>query len=175
MRLSHIPLFLLLFIAACRGQTSTADIARYVGDSANGLIKKDSAGDVQLTCILLPEEREEGHDSTDVVRFKITMTTEREKVTDSMMYYMNYRSPEMFRLVKGTDTLMPALSERMANGRKDIHEFTVIFDDGGRVGKNNLWLLIDSGIMIPQQKTFAFTNKDITKAYKTLFAYEVKD
>jgi hypothetical protein len=60
-------------------------ISYTVGDSANGLIKKDSAGDVQLTCILLPEERQEGHDSADVVRFKITMTTEREKVTDSMM------------------------------------------------------------------------------------------
>lgn len=101
------------------------------------------------------------------------MKTRPEQMNDSLLYLFNYHSADLFRLVSSSDTIRPVLSERVANGRSDKHEFTVVFDiENSKVNKSDLSFLILSNNLFQKDLVFDYKYNDITKASKLLYGYD---
>jgi hypothetical protein len=79
----------------------------------------------------------------------------------------------MFALVLDNDTIKPVLSERLANGRRDLNQFTVIFDVEKKINiDSNINLIIRKNDIVAQEAVFSFTNKNFNKALKQLYGYD---
>lgn len=150
--------------------------ASYATDAKNGLIKKSSFGEVKVTCQYIPDGPliNQGED-VKPIKFYLSVNTGTEELKDSVMYDFNYRSNLLFGLVSGSDTLMPVLSERMMNGRTDLHTFTVLFEPdlaSAFASKSKLSFLFYPNRVISDTNTFIFETKDIIKASKILYDHD---
>ena len=89
------------------------------------------------------------------------------------MYVLNYHSADLFALVLGEDTIKPVLSERIANGRRDLNQFTVLFDVEKKVKiDSTINLIIRKNDLLQQEVVFSFTNTNLKKALKQLYGYD---
>lgn len=161
---------LLAVLGACRQPAANNKVATYIGNPQHGLSRQETVGDKRVVCQLLPGEAGNG-----VYQFRVFIQQKAgEPATDSAMYFLNYRSAELFRLVSDRDTLLPSLCERMANGRCDAHEFTLLFESGkNMLGKGkNLQLLFLNNALTAKDLVFNYQSNDITKAIKKLYGYD---
>jgi hypothetical protein len=161
------------FLISCKQTPKKEKLAVYVGDAQNGLTKKQLIDSNEVVSQLVPQEKDK-QESGQVYKFIVYMKTDKAKTTDSVMYQLNYKSAEMFRLVAGADTLQPVLSERVANGKTDAHEFTVVFDmnDAQVKRKNDVEFIINNSNPFQKAIVFDYTYNDITKASKLLYGYD---
>ena len=167
-----LSLACLLFIAACSSTEKKDKLAGYVGAPENGLTKKQLADSNEVVCQLVPQQKPE-KGSGNVYKFNVYMKTKPEQMNDSLLYQFNYHSTDIFRLVSNGDTIRPVLSERVANGRSDKHEFTVVFDiENSKVNKSDLSFMILSNNLFQKDLVFDYKYNDITKASKLLYGYD---
>jgi hypothetical protein len=78
-------------------------------------------------------------------------------------------------MISEGDTLSPVLSERMMNGRTDLHLFTVLFEPDLALAfskKSNLRFLLYPNRIIRDTTEFVFESKDIIKASKILYDHD---
>ncbi len=170
-----IILCVLFFLMACKGREKKDKLAMYVSKNENGLMKKLAAGESEIVSQFIPEEKQQPDTANEnrVYRFMVNIYTKPEKTTDSILYFFNYRSSDYFRLVSGADTVRPVLSERIANGRKDIHQFTVLFEmEGINKEPDSMSLLFLGNQLFQDSLVFKYAIKDIKKASKSLYGYE---
>ena len=157
-----------LFFVACKGGDKKDKLASYVSKNENGLTKKISSGSTEIVSQLIPDES-----GGDLYKFMVYVNTTRDKMSDSVLYYFNYRSADYFRLVSGKDTLQPVLSERVANGRREINQFTVLFDMNGKEKLHDSFSLVFLGNkLFSDSLAFHYALTDIKKASKSLYGYE---
>jgi hypothetical protein len=149
---------------ACNEKTEMKDVAAYVGNPVNGLVKKEKADSTEITCQWVPDS------SNASWLFRVYMYSP-EKVNDSTLYKMNYKTQEIFALVHAGDTVRPVLAERVANGRRDQHEFTVVFDPVKPDSVQTFSLLLAANGLVSKTISFDFQYNDITKAQKKLYGY----
>lgn len=163
----------LLFITACNRAEKKDKLAGYVGAPENGLTKKQMADSNEVVCQLVPQERASKEDKGTVYKFTVYMKTRADQMNDSLLYLFNYHSADIFRLVSNGDTIKPVLSERVANGRSDKHEFTVVFDiENSKVNKSDLSFLMLHNNLFQNDLVFDYKYNDITKASKLLYGYD---
>src|SRR5690349_16401132 len=93
----------LFFIASCNRAEKKDKLAGYVGAPENGLTKKQLADSNEIVCQLVPQERASKDDNGKVYKFNVYMKTSPEQMTDSLLYFFNYHSTDMFRLVSNND------------------------------------------------------------------------
>lgn len=161
-----------LLIAACKDNTEGSKLTDFVKDAGNRLTQKAEVSGNKVVSQFVPDKPEEGEGS-DVYRFIITVQSSPEKTTDSILYFFNYKSAGYFRMVTGADTLHPVLSERMANGREDLHQFTVLFDRSGISGtSDSLEIIFLGNKLFADSLFFRYALTDIKNATKTLYGYE---
>jgi hypothetical protein len=153
-----------MFICACGHKTEMRDVAAYVGNPVNGLVKKEKADSTEITCQWVPDS------SKTSWLFRVYMYSP-EKVDDSTLYKMNYKTQEIFALIHANDTARPVLAERVANGRRDQHEFTVVFDPVKQDSAKTVSLLLAPNGLLRKNISFDFQYNDITKAQKKLYGY----
>ena len=159
------------FVMACSHNNSVKVVAGYVSDPENGLTKQKSVGTKTIIGQFIPAEN---YENCEEHRFRIWIKNDREESTDSLLYHFNYRSSDIFRLVVGKDTLEPLLSERIANGRSDLHEFTVLFPNTKRKMETTaeMDLLVLKNQLFTSNIDFRYRYKDITKASKKLYGHD---
>jgi hypothetical protein len=160
----------ILALAQCKKGKKENRLADYVTNPHNGLSQKQQVDSNDILCQLIPEKNSGA--TGNLYRFMIVMKTRPGQISDSAYYFFNYRSAELFGLVENGDTLKPVLSERMANGRKDVHSFTVLFESqqnpaAGQTGSGPQ-LVFRKNELVPQDLKFEYQYKDINKALKTL-------
>lgn len=143
-------------------------MAAYVSNPENGLTRKQVADNNEIVCQLVPQE-EGGTDSNDgTYKFTVYINTVKEKVSDSLFYLFSYHSTQLFALVAGADTLKPVLSERIANGRRDVNQFTVVFalQKKKEEEQSDLFFMVRSNALFPKEIIMKYESKDIKKAFK---------
>jgi hypothetical protein len=174
MKLSFFYLVVLcaFFFGRC-SNSSIENPAQYTGNPKNGLIKEQIVDSNKVWCQLIPDKREEGQANGENYRFRVYIKCPPEASTDSVLYNFNYGSDQLFNLVVAKDTLYPVLSERVANGRRDMHEFTVVFNSAHHEKESdNLTLLVHKNDLITKDLFFEYRYNDLTKALKTLYGYD---
>lgn len=159
------------FLTGC-GSSAPQNPAQYTGNPKNGLTKEQVVDSNKVWCQLIPDKREDQAEGSEVYRFRVYIKNAPEAVTDSLLYDFNYNSEALFNLIVAEDTLHPVLSERVANGRKDMHEFTVMFNTSHEQHPDNLTLLIQKNELISKDLHFEYRYNDLTKALKTLYGYD---
>jgi hypothetical protein len=150
---------------ACNEKTEMKDVAAYVGNPVNGLVKKEKADSTEITCQWVPDSA-----ANAPWLFRVYLYSP-EKVDDSTLYKMNYKTQEIFALIHAGDTVRPVLAERIANGRRDQHEFTVVFDPVKQDSAQTFSLLLVPNGLLRKNISFDFQYNDITKAQKKLYGY----
>lgn len=161
-----------LLIVACKGKTAQEKRAAYITKPGNGLTWKTEAAGNAVVSQFVPDKQDMGNGS-NAYRFLVTVQSRPNITTDSILYDFNYHSADFFRLLAGTDTLQPVLSERMANGRRDLHQFTVLFDRAGITkSPDSLTLLFTGNKLFEEKLLFRYALTDIKNATKTLYGYE---
>ena len=138
-----------------------------MSDPENGLTKQKSFGTKTVIGQYIPAE--DGRNNEEH-RFRIWIKNDKDESNDSLLYQFNYHSSGMFRLVVGKDTLEPLLSERIANGRSDLHEFTVLFPNSQQKVETTaeIDLLVLKNNLFTSNIDFRYRYKDITKASKKI-------
>lgn len=160
-------------MASCRQTSGKDKLVGYVTKEEHGLSRKTMADSNQVVCQLVPEKRSDSASTGNVYRFMVSVYSTPAKSTDSVMYFFNYHAQEYFRLVTGADTIRPVLGERMANGRRDIHQFTVVFDLGQTPpAADSVSLLFNGNRLFTDSLVFRYAVNDILKASKSLYGYE---
>lgn len=165
----------MLSLAGCKRNEKQDPLASYVSKEENGLIKRTMVNNDEVVSQLVPEKKENLQDNQEnqVYRFMVHVNTKPEKMTDSILYHFNYRSSDYFRLISGTDTALPVLSERVASGRREAHQFTVVFDMSGiQKAKNDISLLFLGNPLFQDSLLFNYREEDIKRASKSLYGYE---
>lgn len=164
-----IAVFILSWMLSCKGDNKQNRIASYIGNPQNGLTKKMIVDSSEIFCQLIPDENEK----KEIYKFNIYINTKLNKMTDSVLYKFNYQSVQLFSLVSNKDTLRPVLSERIANGRRDINQFTVVFNTGEKpLQDTNIVLMIGKNELMEKAALFTFSNKTLIKALKQLYGHE---
>jgi hypothetical protein len=168
-----IALLTAIFFIACTETPEKDKLAGYVTKEKNGLSRKLRADSNDVVCQLIPENEKDSSGTNHVYRFMVSVYSKPEKSTDSVMYFFNYHAAEYFRLVNGSDTILPVLGERMANGRRDIHQFTVVFDLEKKLQQaDSVSLLFNGNRLFTDSLVFRYAVNDILKASKSLYGYE---
>ena len=165
----------LFFLFACKDGNKKDKLAVYVSKNENGLTKKITDGETEIITQFIPEkiEKPDTGNKNRVYKFMVYVNTKAESMTDSILYIFNYHSSDYFRLVSGNDTLKPVLSERIANGRREANQFTVLFDmEGKNKLADPLSLLFLGNKLFRDSLVFHYELKDLKKASKTLYGYE---
>lgn len=171
--MNRLTVYIGLCAAVCLGacaaeKTEQQKLAGYVSKESNGLAQKKQGGAADVTCQYIPEKTAE----TTASKFVVYIDTKTAAVDDSLMYLFNYQSAGLFRLVSAGDTLKPVLSERIANGKRDLHQFTVVFDNGKPVSPGGISLIVNSNPVFKNDLVFDYKYDDITKAQKKLYDYD---
>jgi hypothetical protein len=157
---------ILSVVIACNNKSDMKDVAGYVKNPVNGLVKNEKIDSNEITCQWIPDSA-----TNASWLFRVYIYTP-EKISDSMLYKLNYQTMEMFRLLTVRDTVRPLLAERVANGLRDQHEFTVVFHPvKPDAAEQKFSLLIPANGLLPRDVSFEFQYKDITKAQKKLYGY----
>ena len=144
-----------------------------MGNVEKGLTKKIRVDSNEIVCQLVPELNENEKNLSNVFKFNIYLNTKPSKISDSTLYVLNYHSADLFALVLGEDTIKPVLSERIANGRRDLNQFTVLFDVEKKVKiDSTINLIIRKNDLLQQEVVFSFTNTNLKKALKQLYGYD---
>lgn len=169
-------LLLAFIVAGCRQQTEslTVQAAQYAGNAKNGLLQKGMLDSCPITCQYIPEPiNAKQAAGSRPFRFTVHVNSGTREINDSTLYELNYRGTELFRLVQGADTLKPVLCERMANGRTDMHLFTVLYVPQTALQPNQtLQFLFLPGKLFPVAGSMQFASNDIIQASKTLYGYD---
>lgn len=161
-----------LFFMACKDKSPGDKLTDFVKQSGNRLTQKTETEGAVVVSQFVPDKLEE-ENTSPVYRFLVTVQSPPEITTDSILYFFNYHSGDYFRLVAGTDTLRPVLSERMANGRRDLHQFTVLFDRAAITrSTDSLEVLFIGNKLFRENLLFRYALTDIKNATKTLYGYE---
>jgi hypothetical protein len=173
--LKLLPVLLLLFFVSCKSKTDLNSVASYVSRAENGLTKKMLIDSCEVTCQLVPGKLNESAKDDNPLEYKLYINSKSIEITDSILYQFNYHSGEMFGLTMGTDTLKPLLSERVANGRKDMHQFTILFPSPGKqivASKASFSFLLYKNDLFKNDHSIEYHYSDIIKASKTLYGYD---
>jgi hypothetical protein len=175
------PFFLFVlvcFFLGCAGKKDEGPtkVMDYATKPVHGLLKKNVVGDVAFTCQYVPEGPllEKGINIRPM-KFFLSINTGSALLQDSVMYDYNYRSATIIGMISEGDTLSPVLSERMMNGRTDLHLFTVLFEPDLALAfskKSNLRFLLYPNRIIRDTTEFVFESKDIIKASKILYDHD---
>jgi hypothetical protein len=82
-----------------------------------------------------------------------------KKTTD----YLDFGIEKDFRLASGIDTLMPVLVHRLANGRKEVYEYIVAFENDDEIKNKHdiIAIIYDDKLFGLGQQVFSFQMKDI--------------
>jgi hypothetical protein len=163
----------ILQLIKCKPNSKKENVAAYVGNVEKGLTKKMWVDSNDVVCQLVPELNVNEKSTSNVFKFNVYLNTKPNKINDSTLYILNYHSADLFALILGTDTIKPVLSERVANGRRDLNQFTVLFDVEKSVKiDSNINLMIRKNNLLEQETVFSFTNKNFKKALKQLYGYD---
>ena len=170
MRYDLFFIFCCTVMAGCYSTTPEKKLAKYVGDPVNGLTRHATVDSNTITCQFIPAQSpdEEGR----ACRFRIYLNSSQPASNDSVMYFLNYRSAGLFGLVSEGDTLSPLLSERVANGRTDRHEFTVVFPALPAKSDGQFQIVIHKNVLINSDVNFVYKHRDINKASKNIYGYD---
>lgn len=163
----RIMLYGLFFLMACKSKEKKDPLAAYVSKEENGLTKKIRSENIEITSQFVPEKED-----NNLYKFMVYVSTTRERMTDSILYFFNYHSSDYFRLISGTDTLQPVLSERIANGKREINQFTVLFDNGSKELQSPVSMVFLGNKLFKDSLAFHYELNDIKKASKSLYGYE---
>ena len=163
-------IFTVLQLVKCK-TNNKENLAAYVGNLENGLTKKIRVDSNDIVCQLVPEFNVDDKSGANVFKFNIYLNTKPNKINDSTLYRLNYHSVDIFALALGEDTLRPVLSERLANGRRDLNQFTVVFDTDKKTD-SDINLIIRENDLLEHEAVFSFTNKNFKKALKQLYGYD---
>jgi hypothetical protein len=166
-------LFILTNFISCKPKENKEEVGAYVGNKEKGLSKKQTIDSNDILCQLIPDKIENEKKGSNFYKFNVYLNTKLSKMTDSTFYFFNYHSEDLFALVLGTDTIKPVLSERIANGRKDLNQFTVLFDIDKKVKiDSNINLIIRKNGILENGTSFSFSNNNFKKALKQLYGYD---
>jgi hypothetical protein len=157
----------LVFLVACKSEKKKDPLAEYVSKEENGLTRKIRSENIEIVSQLIPEKED-----NNVYKFMVYVNTTPEKMTDSVLYFFNYKSSDYFRLISGADTLQPVLSERIANGRRESNQFTVLFDMNGKELQSPVSMVFLGNKLFQDSLAFHYELNDIKKASKSLYGYE---
>lgn len=161
-----------LILIGCHSNGSMKDIAAYVGDPKHGLMKEEIVGQNRVVCQFIPQPTvSSDHGLRDsVFEFRVFIDNPADVMNDSLFYDLSYQSTAMFSIIGAGDTLHPVMSERIVNGRKDQHEFTVLFTPSARlmIDKGPFSFVIRNHKLFKRDIQFQYQSNDITKASKTM-------
>lgn len=77
--------------------------------------------------------------------------------------YLDFQIQGDFKILKASDTLLPLLVHRIANGRKEVYEYMVVFKrvDVARDPKANIVIMYDDQIFGLGKQLFEFKTSDL--------------
>ncbi|WP_121356783.1 hypothetical protein [Flavisolibacter nicotianae] len=82
-----------------------------------------------------------------------------KKTTD----YLDFGIEKDFRMASGADTLAPVLVHRLANGRRDVYDYIVAFENNNAMNNEDdkVAIIYDDKLFGLGQQIFSFQKKDI--------------
>ncbi|MFT3935476.1 MAG: hypothetical protein QM726_17750 [Chitinophagaceae bacterium] len=118
-------LLLCMFCFGCNGKQSAIDKANTNYAQEIMQVKKMPAGNTALQ--LLPAADKAGH-VNGFCNMRILLTSNHALKKPGIMQYMNFDIKSSFYVVKGSDTLLPAICERIPGANENDFLYLTCFD-----------------------------------------------
>lgn len=130
---------LILTLQSCTNNKQNSQLMAYLKNKKNHFIQKVVVNNSVITIKYLPKEVETMLDKKNVydivdknydefIHFKININKKGFKPEDkNTINYQNFYVQNDFKLVNMSDTITPAICEKINNGIKDDNEYIVVF------------------------------------------------
>jgi hypothetical protein len=139
MKLLWIGFFLVI---GCRHQTPQQKFVEFIKDPENKITQKIVVGNVTATVKWMPENYRklidsltEETDEYDYFNVKFDKVGEN-KLSKEKTLYLDFDIQKDFALVIGKDSILPAICQRIQNGRSSSYEYMLAFEKQKNVDKD---------------------------------------
>lgn len=163
---------LMLMLQACTSNKKKGDqLMTYLDNPKNLLVQKVTVNNSQITIKYLPKEvetmlgKKKSYDSVDenyddFIHFKININKKDFKTEDkNIINYQNFYIQNDFKLVNISDTIIPAICERINNGIKDDNEYLVVFTRPVKLSDKFTLIYEDKLFGVGKQEFLYFPNE----------------
>jgi hypothetical protein len=127
---------LILLIAGCKEKSPEKKFLDYINDPENKIVQKIAIGEVQITTKWIPGDYWKITDSTYKSEekgfryFNVKIEkTKGEKPAKEKILYLDFDMQKDFVLLAGTDSIAPAICQKIENGIAGSYEYMLAFEN----------------------------------------------
>lgn len=171
MRFIQLTILILALQSCTNVKKQDNQLMSYLKNEKNQLTKKVIVNNSEITVKYIPKEvemmvnKEKGFDTVnenydDFLYFKVNIYKRDSKTEDkNTINHLNFYIQNDFKLVNISDTITPAICERINNGIKDDNEYMVVFTKPVKLS-DKFSLIYDDKLFGVGKQEFAYnTNK----------------
>ena len=170
--MKRIWILCLGIVGFCRCTTHQQGLAEFINDPENKITQKISIGNINTMVKWLPEEYRrlsaaastgKINESDDYYYFNAKFDrAEETKLSKEKTLYLDFDMQNDFALVEGGDSLLPAICQRIQNGRSDSYEYMLGFEKKEN-GRQDFTLIYHDKIFGIGTIAFVYNEEDIKK------------
>jgi len=147
-------------MVSCQHKTVEQQYIDFINDPKYRITQQIKIGDVQTTVKWLPSEylelkkatQEGEHESSDdgfYTYFDVKFDkTKAEKLSRDKKLYLDFDMQYDFVLLKGKDSILPAICQKIENGISDCYQYILAFEN------DNAKMIVDDFTLVYSDKIF---------------------
>lgn len=162
---------LILMIAGCKQKPPEKKFLDYINNPENKIVQKIAIGEVQITTKWIPGDYWKLMDSTakneenGFCYFNVKIEkTKGEKPAKEQILYLNFDMQKDFVLLSGTDSVAPAICQKIENGIAGSYEYMLAFENkNGEDDDGDHTVIYNDKIFGTGTTAFVYNQTDIKK------------